>query len=403
MSGLIEELTALRQRVADLEAQIEENNAQKQICTTLLNQSLQGIGVYQTGRVVFANARLAEMLGYSVEELLAATPTQHISMVHPEDRAQVIGAAEDILAGKPVPEHCETRLIHKDGTVRWLEIHMAAITYKGNPATQGSCLDITENKKMKARELALLAEEERARVLRQFIQGASHEFRTPLSMMSMNIHMVKYGLTSSAHLPYLERLTRVESLIGDITQLVDHLLLMAKLDNEAALQQRAPVNLNALLNLLDETLARKIDKTRISVICQYDTTTTYTVDADINLLYEALEKIVDNAIKYTSHGGTVTIRAAARTRHYIIEVIDCGIGIAPEILPRIFDRFFRYDTAHTTPGFGLGLPIAARIIELHQGKIEVESTPGAGSTFRIILPAIFPQQAQAPSSHCASH
>ena len=110
------------------------------------------------------------------------------------------------------------------------------------------------------------------------------------------------------------------------------------------------------------------------------------VQADINYLQEAIEAIVDNAICFTPEDGTITIRAGSSEGNAIIEIIDTGVGINQNDLPYIFERFYRSDKAGTIRGFGLGLPVAKVIVELHQGHIEVESAPGKGSTFRIILP-----------------
>jgi len=89
---------------------------------------------------------------------------------------------------------------------------------------------------------------------------------------------------------------------------------------------------------------------------------------------------------FTPEGGAITIRSDWTEDHVIVEVRDTGIGIAPEHVEHIFHRFFRVDEARTERGVGLGLPIARIIIERHQGAIDVESAPGAGSVFRVVLP-----------------
>jgi two-component system phosphate regulon sensor histidine kinase PhoR len=103
-------------------------------------------------------------------------------------------------------------------------------------------------------------------------------------------------------------------------------------------------------------------------------------------LYTAYASILDNAIRYTPAGGEITLRTSCLNNEILAEIIDTGIGIEPEELKRIFERFYRVDKARSTRGFGLGLAIAARIIEAHGGMIEVESQVGHGSTFRIRLP-----------------
>ncbi|MEO0564912.1 MAG: sensor histidine kinase, partial [Chloroflexota bacterium] len=103
-------------------------------------------------------------------------------------------------------------------------------------------------------------------------------------------------------------------------------------------------------------------------------------------LWQALVALMENAIRYTPEAGRIVLRSRHQADHAILEVEDDGIGIAEEDLARIFDRFYRVDSAHSTPGFGLGLSIAKKVIEAHKGQISVQSDVGEGSLFRITLP-----------------
>jgi len=111
--------------------------------------------------------------------------------------------------------------------------------------------------------------------------------------------------------------------------------------------------------------------------------------ADPNRIAQVLDSLLSNAIKFSPDGGDVTLRIAARDGDVVIEVQDHGIGIAREKMPRIFERFYQADgpTTRRFGGVGIGLAIVRQIVELHGGTVEVESTPGKGSTFRVRLPA----------------
>jgi signal transduction histidine kinase len=102
----------------------------------------------------------------------------------------------------------------------------------------------------------------------------------------------------------------------------------------------------------------------------------------------ALMNLVENAVRYTDPGASVTVRTRAERDCVLIEVSDTGIGIGQDDLPHIFERFYRADKARSTEtgGVGLGLAIALKIVEAHKGRIDVESVPGEGSTFRVALP-----------------
>lgn len=113
------------------------------------------------------------------------------------------------------------------------------------------------------------------------------------------------------------------------------------------------------------------------------------------MLTQLFLNLVENAIKYGKDGGRVTCKARQEGQHAIITVCDDGIGIAPENLEHIFDRFFRADSARNRSGSGLGLSIVQWIVQLHRGQIQVESTLGKGSCFIVTLPLIQPQDRSA--------
>ena len=114
---------------------------------TLVEQSLQGLAIVQDLRIVFANAALAEITGYTVEELISLSPEEVTALVHPDDRALVWGRFRDRLDGKPVPPCYECRAIQKDGTVSWVEMFSSRIDYHGRPAVQAALIDITDHKR----------------------------------------------------------------------------------------------------------------------------------------------------------------------------------------------------------------------------------------------------------------
>jgi signal transduction histidine kinase len=110
------------------------------------------------------------------------------------------------------------------------------------------------------------------------------------------------------------------------------------------------------------------------------------VDLDPTLLHRILDNLVSNALKFTNAGGTVTLRAQASDAAVVVEVTDTGVGINEALLPHLFESFARGDEAEERVGSGLGLPITKRLTELLGGTIQVESEPGAGTTFTVRLP-----------------
>jgi len=108
------------------------------------------------------------------------------------------------------------------------------------------------------------------------------------------------------------------------------------------------------------------------------------------MIHQALRELIENAKRHTPDGGRITVNAQIRDAFIVISVQDNGEGIEEEYLTRIFETFWRADDAHSTPGLGLGLSIAQRIVEKHGGHIAVESVPGQGSTFTVWLPYVTP-------------
>jgi PAS domain S-box-containing protein len=133
--------------IIGLSVDITERKQTEEAYQTLVDKSIQGITVLQDGRLVFVNLRVAEITGYTAEELLAMSPGEIRDMVHPEDRAMVTSRWRDREAGKQVPQRYEYRIIRKDGETRWLEIYSNVISYKGRKAVQTTTLDITDRKK----------------------------------------------------------------------------------------------------------------------------------------------------------------------------------------------------------------------------------------------------------------
>jgi heavy metal sensor kinase len=238
--------------------------------------------------------------------------------------------------------------------------------------------------------------------VRNFSSDASHELRTPLTVLKGEIEVALRNPRESGE--YQRVLTSALEEVERMSRLVDDLLLLSRADAGALGWDRGTVELDRLV----EEVAKQGDilgqargvRTRISTL------EPLAVQGDDQRLKQLLLNLVDNAIKYSPPGGQVTLGLRTRKREASsaqksdsegaagggdfveITVQDTGIGISAESLPRIFERFYRADQARSREagGAGLGLCIARTIAEAHGGRILVQSTPGAGSTFTVLLP-----------------
>lgn len=175
----------------------------------------------------------------------------------------------------------------------------------------------------------------------------------------------------------------VEDQIIRLTHLIDNLLIMTKLESRSTAILDT-VDISQVMQAVCKTIDKKYGH---KVILNYDKPEKLVfVMGNEDDMYDAIEQILDNACRFASAGDVVVVTTKLEKDQIWINVRDTGHGISQEDMPYIFETFWRVDKAHSTPGFGLGLSIAKRIIELYQGRIEVESEEGAGSVFRIMFP-----------------
>lgn len=218
---------------------------------------------------------------------------------------------------------------------------------------------------------------------RQLLADTAHELRHPLAVMQGHLDLMQDGkveISQESLLPIQDEVIRLTRLVADLRDL--SLAEVGKLSlHPAALDLGALLN-GLLANLGPVAAAKEITlSTEISGDLP-------TFQADPDRLRQVFVNLLSNALHYTPPGGRVEVRAWQDAEEYRVSVSDTGPGIAPEDLPQIFDRFYRADKSRTrgTGGSGLGLAIVRSLVELHGGRVLVESTPGRGSRFTVTLP-----------------
>ena len=218
----------------------------------------------------------------------------------------------------------------------------------------------------------------------RFTADASHELRTPVAIIRTAAEVCRRRPRTEAE--YVETLDRILAETERTSCLIDDLLFLARADADAA---RVTMEALDLVELVGDTceearvLAEAADvrlTSTLPVACS--------MMGDPQGLRRLFLVLIDNAIKYTSAGGTVNVTMGLDEGQVAVDVRDTGIGISAEDLPRIFERFYRVasDRSRASGGVGLGLSIAQWIAACHNGEIFVESRPGAGSVFRVVMP-----------------
>jgi heavy metal sensor kinase len=271
---------------------------------------------------------------------------------------------------RPVDQlHRQTAQITAERLYRRLPVH--------NPGDELGRLAQTIN--------AMIARLERSFAeIRRFTADASHELRTPLT-----------AIRTEAEVALSKALTADESrlLLGSIleecerlTRLTDQLLDLAREDAGAKQPTSQRLDLSALIGRVVETLRPLADARGLDL--RWEAGEPLWLHGDEGRLRQVCYNLLDNAIKYTPEGGLVEVRLSRRGSDAVVVVRDTGIGIPPEHLPRVFDRFYRVDRARTRAegGTGLGLSIVRSIVAAHGGTVELSSTPGQGTTCTVTLP-----------------
>jgi len=226
------------------------------------------------------------------------------------------------------------------------------------------------------------------RRITQFTADASHELRTPVAIIRTTAEVTRSKTRTTEE--YARALDGILTESERTSLLIEDLMLLARADAGADSMAHEPVNLAECLH--DACAEVRVLAEYKKICLQTGELKQCTVLGDEQAIRRLFLILLDNAIKYTGSGGKVQVNlsldAAAGKRTAVIEIRDTGIGISAEDLLHIFERFYRAakDRSRTTGGAGLGLSIARWIAERHGGEIEAESTPGAGSIFRVRLP-----------------
>lgn len=255
--------------------------------------------------------------------------------------------------------------------------------------------DITENTYRETTQLSQAVQKSLSKLKavdqsrQEFVSNVSHELKTPIT----SIRVLADSLMGMEEVPvelYREFMTDISDEIDRENQIIEDLLTLVKMDKSAESQMNIEqVNINGELELILKRL-RPIAK-RGNVELVLESIREVTADVDRVKISLAITNLVENAIKYNRDSGNVRVTLDADHKYFYVKVTDTGIGIPEDALEHIFERFFRVDKARSREvgGTGLGLAIAKNVIQMHHGIIDVESTPGEGTTFSMRIPLTY--------------
>lgn len=315
------------------------------------------------GIVLMVNAAYCELYGYEMHEVVG----QIFSIIFPlEQREAALSQYRAVFNGHVNTATHETRIVRKDGSERSVQARAVVIEHAdAGRALLSIIRDITERRASE-------------RLQREFLALASHELKNPLASIQ---GFAEFMRRSGKH--DRRMMSRIVSQAIHMNRLLDDLLDVARLESGRLDVVMAQMDLVELARLCTEHAQSRTETHTL----QFEATTdSLEGNWDAHRLRQVLDNLLSNAIKYSPDGGDISVRVEAEQSEARVTVRDEGIGIPPTALSRIFDRFYRNESAAHLDGFGIGLYVAKSIIDLHGGTIGAASEPGRGTTFSFTLP-----------------
>jgi PAS domain S-box-containing protein len=336
------------------------------------------------GVYIYSNPALKALLGYHVEEWLGRSMFDNL---HPEDRQFQKAWAEHIQRASGW-NGLVLRWLHKDGSYRYVESSATPVLDASGQVIgfRGSDRDITERKRIEVRQREYEVEGERARMFKRFVGGVSHDLRTPLTIISTSLDLLRRAPMTDFQARHIDKL---EDQYERIHSIVEDLFSLLRLDAEAPDQSRRPLVLNTIVEAVFAQQLPAAQKKNHHIRMQLDEEMPL-VMVDPGEITQAVTQLVVNALNYTPEGGEIALTTYQQAQQAVFKIEDNGIGISVEDVEHIFERFYRADKARSaeTGGSGIGLAITKKIIETHGGRIWVDSALAEGSTFYFSLPLV---------------
>ena len=343
----------------------------------LVEMSPDGIMIHCDGTIVFANRRLAEMLGFrSAEELEGR---EVLGLVHEDSRAAVAAHNRELSARSDTAPQLELKGLRRDGAVVEVEVTSISHSYGGRPAVQAVVRDISARKHLEAQ----VRHAQKLEAIGVLAGGLAHDFNNLLQGILAGLEVLRLRGADPGRVD--DAVTELEAHVRRGAALARQLLLFSQ--REVTKLER--LDLNTVIGSACGLLSRVV---RESIRIRTELTPEpLVVSADRGQLEQVLVNLAMNASDAMPDGGELRVRSGGAAPTAWFEVTDTGAGMTEEVQARIFEPF--YTTKERGKGTGLGLAVVHGIVGHHGGKIEVHSTVGRGTTFRVVLPCA-PQTAE---------
>lgn len=390
LDGVIEGLNMLAE---ELSASTRALKRSEESFRSLIERLPDAIFVHRDGRFVYANSAALALLGYeNASELLESStrPNSVDSVLHLDENQEVSKRAYALCSSLPPPTAREGRLFHRDGSPVEVEFSSIKVNFDGQLAELAIARKISARKQL----MAKMMEIDRMVAVGTLAAGVGHEINNPLAYVVHNLDFAieslvgvscctqgGASLSSPTDISVREALIEAREGAERVRRIVRDLKTFSRSPDECT----GSVDVEAALESAVSMASNEI-RHRAHLVREYNATTAVAGNASrlgqvfLNLLLNAAHAIAEGA----ASANQITVRTRTVQEHVHVEIQDTGSGIEAEHMPRIFDPFFT--TKPVGHGMGLGLYICKRIVKQHEGELQVESRPGQGSIFRVILP-----------------
>ncbi|MCL5074909.1 MAG: cell wall metabolism sensor histidine kinase WalK [Chloroflexi bacterium] len=360
----IEELAwSFNQMAERTKRTIDSLSSERNRIVTLLSRMADGVVITgHDGRVALVNPAAAKILGISSDVVLGRS---FIKAVRDHELHQLWQRCQQ--SGEQF-----TELIRLGPASRFVRV--TAMPVKEGAFTSGLVLlqDVSELRRLETTR-------------REFVANISHELRTPLASLKLLVETLEEGALLEEPTTAREFLGKIHLEIDKLTQLVRELLELSRIESGQVPLKWEALDIGHLIEEAVGHLRPQAERQGIElkIVASPPLPRLY---ADGERVQQVIVNLVHNAIKFTPPGGKVEVLVRPQSEAVVISVIDTGVGIPGEDLPRIFERFYKADKSRSSGGTGLGLAIAKHIVQAHGGRIWAESVEGQGSTFSFTLP-----------------
>jgi PAS domain S-box-containing protein len=391
---------------------IEDNSAHKQAEAAMKDSEVRYLRLFQTakdgilfldsdtGKVIDANPFMTILLGYSHDEFLGKELWE-IGLFRDIDESR---AAYRELQEKGYVRYENLPLESKSGHKVEVEFVSNVYTEDHHQVVQCNVRDITERSRLQRltqEQAAALADLDRRKD--EFLAMLSHELRNPLApilnaALLLRLHSNRNRLHGIENPVLQQSATIIERQVGQLVRIVDELLEVSRITTGRIQLHQERIAVGVVVENAVATVRSLIDQ------CKHELTVSLPAQAiwlhaDAARIEQVVVNLLTNAAKYTDPGGHVWLTVQQEGEEAVLRVRDTGVGIAPDVLPRIFDLFTQAERSldRSQGGLGIGLALVQRLVELHEGTVEASSVLGRGSEFVVRLPIVSPPQPLASS------